>query len=185
MKQRTLRGFEKFGRQRAVRNSWRTWTGSFRGAAVRGRITLSEGQRCRRKATDPAGADVANLFPAIVVQHFGRGCGGSALRLGSDAPLCRHRPWVGSGARDPRHGAADRPVRETSCAAAGQWTRAHLVPFTEWCAARGIEVRFIQSGKPAQNPFIERFDKTYRLEVLDAYVFETVEQVRKITQRAR
>lgn len=55
------------------------------------------------------------------------------------------------------------------------------VAFTEWCGARGIEVRFIQPGKPDQNAFIEPFNKTYRDEVLDAYVFETIEQVREVT----
>jgi len=53
--------------------------------------------------------------------------------------------------------------------------------FTEWCTSRGIEPRFIQLGKPDQNAFIERFNKTYRDEV-HAYVFETVEQVREITK---
>jgi putative transposase len=33
------------------------------------------------------------------------------------------------------------------------------VAFTEWCASRNIEARFIQSGKPDQNAFIERFNK--------------------------
>jgi putative transposase len=55
------------------------------------------------------------------------------------------------------------------------------VAFTEWCAENGVEVRFIQPGKPDQNAFIERFNKTYRDEVLDAYVFEAIEQVREVT----
>jgi putative transposase len=52
----------------------------------------------------------------------------------------------------------------------------------DWCKERGIEIRYIQPGKPNQNAFIERFNKSYRDEVLDAHLFATLEQVREISE---
>jgi putative transposase len=50
-----------------------------------------------------------------------------------------------------------------------------------WCAERAIKLRYTQSGKPEENTFIERFNRTYRIEVLNSSMFEPLDQVRAIS----
>lgn len=51
-----------------------------------------------------------------------------------------------------------------------------------WAERRSVELAFIEPGKPAQNAFIERFNRTFREEVLDAYLFTTIQEVRDIVE---
>jgi putative transposase len=52
----------------------------------------------------------------------------------------------------------------------------------KWAKRHGnVELAFIQPGRPMQNGIIERFNRTYREEVLDCYVFETLSEVRRMT----
>jgi putative transposase len=53
--------------------------------------------------------------------------------------------------------------------------------FITWCAKRAIQLWHIPPGKPDQNALIERYNRTYRTEVLNASVFESLEQVREIS----
>jgi putative transposase len=54
-----------------------------------------------------------------------------------------------------------------------------------WCERHGITLVLIQPGMPNQNAYIERFNRTYRTEILDAWVLTTLEEVRDLSEAWR
>lgn len=52
----------------------------------------------------------------------------------------------------------------------------------DWAEEHGVDLEFIQPGRPMQNGFIERFNRSYREGVLDMYVFQTLSEVRERTE---
>ncbi len=54
--------------------------------------------------------------------------------------------------------------------------------FTNWAKLHGVTIDYIQPDSPYQNRYSERFDCTYRIEVIDLYLFNNLQQARKITE---
>ena len=51
----------------------------------------------------------------------------------------------------------------------------------DWRAAHGVAIHDIQPGKPDQHAYIERFNRSYRTEVLDAHLCESLAELRALT----
>jgi len=51
--------------------------------------------------------------------------------------------------------------------------------FIQWAKAHGMAIQYIQPGKPNQNAYIERFNRTFREEVLDQHLFARLDDVRE------
>jgi len=52
-----------------------------------------------------------------------------------------------------------------------------------WSEKRSVLLDFIEPGKPAQNAYIERFNRTYREDILDLYLFSNLAEVRQLTEQ--
>jgi len=55
------------------------------------------------------------------------------------------------------------------------------IVFKQWAEQHRILIHYIQPGKPAQNGFIERFNRTYREDVLDMNLFNDIREIKYIT----
>lgn len=55
----------------------------------------------------------------------------------------------------------------------------------QWCEELAIRLQFIQPGKPVQNAFVERNNGSLRKELLDAYLFYTLQEVREMAEEWR
>lgn len=51
-----------------------------------------------------------------------------------------------------------------------------------WCMFRGIELQFNRPGKPTDNARVERFNGSFRRELLDCYIFNTISEVRVMAE---
>jgi putative transposase len=54
--------------------------------------------------------------------------------------------------------------------------------FVDYCNEVGINIKYIQPGKPTQNAYIERFNRSYREDILDAYLFNSLHHLRALSQ---
>jgi putative transposase len=52
----------------------------------------------------------------------------------------------------------------------------------QWCDDQQIRLQFIQPGKPVQNAFVERNNGSLRKELLDAYLFFSLPEVRQMAE---
>ena len=55
------------------------------------------------------------------------------------------------------------------------------VNLAAWAEKKDVKLEFIKPGKPTQNSYVERFNRTFRNEILDFYVFNSLKEVRAIT----
>ena len=53
-------------------------------------------------------------------------------------------------------------------------------PFVDWCAEHGVTTYYIEPGKPDQNAYIERFNRSCRTEVLNAHLFDSIAELRAL-----
>jgi putative transposase len=51
----------------------------------------------------------------------------------------------------------------------------------DWCTAHGVAIHDTQPDRPDQNAYVERFNRGYRTEALNACLFDSVAGLRALT----
>jgi len=52
-----------------------------------------------------------------------------------------------------------------------------------WAKKQKIKLEYIQPGKPQQNAYIERYNRTVRYDWLNQYIFNAIEEVREFATK--
>ena len=52
---------------------------------------------------------------------------------------------------------------------------------TERTKTKRLALNHIQQGEPSQNAYVERFNRAFRTDVLDCYVFDSLQEVSDMT----
>ena len=55
--------------------------------------------------------------------------------------------------------------------------------FQSWATQKGIRIEYIQPGKPQQNAYIERYNRTVRYGLLNQYLFKNLEDIQDCATR--
>lgn len=134
-------------------------------------IPFSRNQEWAMDFMSDALIDGRKIRTLNIVDHYNRECIG--IKIGINIPA---RILIGYlEQRIELHG---KPVRIRTDN--GPEFRSKL--FQKWLEKNDIIWSRIQKGKPQQNAIIERFNKTYREDVLDANIFHTVAHAEDITR---
>lgn len=54
--------------------------------------------------------------------------------------------------------------------------------YKEWAAKNKITLVYAEPGKPMQNGYVERFNRTFREDILDAYLFSSISQFNMLAE---
>jgi putative transposase len=106
-----------------------------------------------------------------VIDHFNRKCLGIKIRLNLPSRIViKVMVQIVE-----MHGAKPKRIRTDN----GSEFRSKL--FQKWLEKNGILWSRIQKGKPQQNAIIERFNKTFREDVLNANIFNNITHAEIVT----